>query len=62
MIGAITRVQLIDHAMADIDLFDSSPSAIGDQLCQILFGANTDRGCLNAKWKIFGDKDYIFSI
>jgi hypothetical protein len=30
MICSITRIELIDNAMADIDLFDSSPSAIGD--------------------------------
>ena len=43
MICPIAGIKLIDHAMGNIHLFDSSPSAIGDQLCQILFGAYTDR-------------------
>ena len=43
MICSIARIELINHTMSDIDLFDSSPSAIGYQFGQILFGANSDR-------------------
>ena len=43
VICSIARVELIDHAMSDIDLFDSSPSAIGDQFGQILLGGHADR-------------------
>ena len=43
MICAIGCIQLIDDVMANRELFNSGPTAIGYQLCEIFLRFDSDR-------------------
>ena len=55
MVGAISGIEVIDYLVADIDLFDASPAAIGNCLGAIFLGLNANGRCLNSKWQIFSN-------
>jgi hypothetical protein len=42
VVGAISGIKVIDYLVADINLFDASPAAVGNQLGAIFLGFDTD--------------------